>query len=87
MDKHNITLLLTQTGNNTLHNPHKVNTETHYFEVCTVHLVHFIIHTNNILYNVSTPTCSNASASIFNGVLHFAKITKIIRVIKLNKNQ
>jgi len=46
MDKSYITFLLTQTGNNTLHNPHKVDTETHYVEVCTVHLVQFIIQTN-----------------------------------------
>jgi hypothetical protein len=42
-----------------------------YFDVCTVHLVQFIIqttnaqhiHINNFVYVVSTPTCFDASAS------------------------
>jgi len=46
MDKSNITLLLKQTGNNTLHNPRKVDTETHYFEVHAVQFVQFIFQTN-----------------------------------------
>ena len=64
--------------------------------MCTVHLVQFIIQTNKcttciytytILYIISTPTCFNASAS-YSGrlLLLFFKVTKIIKIIKLNKS-
>ena len=57
----------------------KLHTSKNNFDVCTMHLVQFIVQTNkcttyiyinNILYIVSTSTCFDASVSSSGGLIH-----------------
>ena len=51
---------------------------------CTTYMC---IYFKNILCNINNPTCFNASAtSSVNLILVFAKVTKIIKILKLNKS-
>ena len=50
--------------------------------------MHNILHINSILYNVSTATCFDASASYSASlILVTAEVTKLIKLLKLQFNE
>ena len=71
----------------------KMNTMSflRYFDVCTMHFEQFIFHTNKrtiYIYIVSTVTCFDATTSSSGSLKHmFAKVTKILKSIKITNQQ